>query len=109
MRSSKGNFGIGFELQYVQKGYYHKICNTITDQLDANYLEIPFFADYSFIMPGLKNVKGHANLGFNSAYWMSAKYRMQRYDTNSEEFDFDKNNASRFRFGPVAGGRIEIS
>jgi hypothetical protein len=103
----KNNIGIGLELQYIQKGYYHKICNTITDQLDANYLEIPVLVDYSFLAPGLKNFKIHANLGFYAAYWLSAKYRMEGYDADSEEFDFDKNKASRFDFGPLAGGRIE--
>jgi hypothetical protein len=103
----KNNFGIGIELQYIQKGYYHKICNTITDELDANYLEIPVLADYSFLIPGLKNFKGHANLGFYSAYWLSGKYRMQGYDAASEDFDFEKSNASRLDFGPLAGGRIE--
>jgi hypothetical protein len=101
------NFGIGAEVQYIQKGYYHKICNTITDQLDANYIEVPLMADYSFLIPGLKNFKGHANIGFYSAYWLSAKYRMEGYDNNSDEFDFKKNDASRFDFGPLAGGRIE--
>jgi hypothetical protein len=101
------NFGLGLELQYIQKGYYHKICNTITDQLDANYLEVPVLADYSFLIPGLKNFKAHANVGVYAAYWMSAKYRMEGYDQNSEEFDFKKNGARRFDFGPLAGGRIE--
>lgn len=101
------NFGFGFELQYIQKGYYHKICSTITDQLDANYLEVPLFADYSFLVPGLKNFKAHANLGFYTAYWMSGKYRMEGYDSASEEFDFRKNDARRFDFGPLAGGRVE--
>jgi hypothetical protein len=101
------NFGLGFEVQYIQKGYYHKICNIITDQLDANYLELPVLADYSFLIPGLKNFKGHANAGFYSAYWLSGKYRMEGYDKASEEFDFRKNKARRFDFGPLAGGRVE--
>src|SRR5687768_2976532 len=57
------NVGIGFELQYIQKGYYHKVCNTITDQLDANYLEIPVMFDYTFLIPGMTNWKAHANVG----------------------------------------------
>jgi hypothetical protein len=103
----RNNFGLGFELQYIQKGYYHKICNTITDELDANYLQIPVVADYTFLLPGLKNFKGHANLGFYTAYWLSAKYRMEGFDSETEKFDFDKNKAKRFDFGPAAGGRIE--
>jgi hypothetical protein len=101
------NFGVGFELQYIQKGYYHKICNTITDQLDANYLEIPVNVDYTFLIPGLKNWKAHANLGFYTAYWLSGKYRMEGFDTSSEDFDFDKSGARRFDFGPSAGARVE--
>ena len=103
----RNNFGLGAELIYVQKGYYHKICNTITDQLNANYLEVPLMADYTFLIPGLKNFKGHATVGIYTAYWVSAKYKMQGYDQDSEEFDFNKNKASRFDFGPNAGGRLE--
>jgi hypothetical protein len=101
------NIGVGLEFQYIQKGYYHKICNTITDQLDANYLEIPVMFDYTFLIPGLTNWKAHANVGFYAGYWLSAKYRMQGFDTATEDFDFDKSGARRFDFGPNAGGRIE--
>ena len=101
------NIGIGFELQYIQKGYYHKICNTITDQLDANYLEIPVMFDYTFLIPGMTNWKAHANVGFYGGYWLSGKYRMQGFDRSSEDFDFDNSGARRFDFGPNAGGRIE--
>jgi hypothetical protein len=103
----KNNIGVGFELQYIQKGYYHKICNTITDQLDANYIEIPVVFDYTFLVPGLKNWKGHANVGVYSAYWVTGKYRMKGFDASSEEFDFEKNGARRFDFGPNVGGRVE--
>jgi hypothetical protein len=106
-RQINSHFGLGLELQYIQKGYFHKICNTITDQLDANYLEVPVMADYAFLIPGLKNFKAHANLGFYSAFWLSGKYRMEGFDSSSEEFDFEKNDAKRFDFGPLAGGRIE--
>lgn len=101
------HLGLGVELQYIQKGYYHKICNTITDRLDANYLEIPVLADYSFLIPGMKNFKAHANVGFYTAYWLSGKYRMKGFDVASEDFNFADNDASRFDFGPLAGGRIE--
>ena len=99
--------GLNIELEYIQKGYYHKICNSITDELDANYIELPVLGDYTLLIPGLKNFKAHANLGFYSAYWLSAKYKMQGYDSDSEDFDFAKNNAKRFDFGPIGGGRIE--
>lgn len=101
------NFGLIFELQYIQKGYNHKICNDITDQLKANYLEIPVMIDYTFIVPSLQNLKGHLNAGVYAAYWMSGKYKMTGFDESSEDFDFDKSNASRFDFGPNVGGRIE--
>jgi hypothetical protein len=106
-RQINSHVGFGVELQYIQKGYNHKICNTITDQLDADYLEVPVMADYAFLIPGLKNFKAHANLGFYTAYWLSAKYRMEGFDTESEEFDFKKNKAKRLDLGPLAGGRIE--
>jgi hypothetical protein len=95
------------ELQYIQKGYYHKICNNIYDQLKANYLEVPIMMDYSFKVPALKNWKAHFNLGIYGAYWLSAKYKMKGFDQTSEDFDFQKSKALRFDFGPNAGGRIE--
>jgi hypothetical protein len=103
------NLGFGAELQYIQKGYFHKVCNTITDRLRANYLEIPVMADYTFIVPGLKNFKLHANLGFYTAYWLSGKYQTEGFerDATNESFDFASNNAKRFDFGPSAGGRLE--
>jgi hypothetical protein len=99
--------GINFELQYIQKGYYHKICNSITDKLQANYLELPFMINYGFRIPGLKNFKGHASLGLYAAYWLNGKYQTECFDANNESFDFKKSNASRFDFGPNAGVRVE--
>lgn len=32
---------------------------------------------------------------------------MEGFDESDEDFDFDASNASRFDFGPNAGGRIE--
>ena len=103
------NIGIGVELQYIQKGYFHKICNTITDKLKAQYIEIPIVFDYTFIIPGLKNFKVHGNLGIYTAYWLSGKYQTEGFDADepSEDFDFDKSNAKRFDFGPNVGGRLE--
>lgn len=103
------NIGIGVELQYIQKGYYHKICNTITDKLKAQYLEIPIVFDYTFIIPGLKNFKLHGNLGIYTAYWLSGKYQTEGFETTqtTEDFDFSSNNAKRIDFGPNAGGRLE--
>lgn len=101
------NYGITVELQYIQKGYFHKVCDDIYDQLDANYLEVPVMLDYAIIVPSLQNWKAHLNLGVYAAYWLSGKYKMKGYDETSEDFDFKKNNASRFDFGPNVGGRIE--
>lgn len=108
-KQMSANIGIGVELQFIQKGYYHKICNTITDKLKAQYLEIPIVFDYTFIIPGLKNFKVHGNLGIYTAYWLSGKYQTEGFDTDqsSEDFDFDKSNAKRFDFGPNVGGRLE--
>ena len=108
-KQMSANIGLGLELQYMQKGYYHKICNTITDKLEAQYLEIPILFDYTFIIPGLKNFKVHGNLGVYTAYWLSGKYQTEGFDTDqsSEDFDFDKSNAKRFDFGPNVGGRLE--
>jgi hypothetical protein len=103
------NIGIGVELQYIQKGYYHKVCNTITDKLKAQYLEVPIVFDYTFIIPGLRNFKVHGNVGIYTAYWLSGKYQTEGFDTeqSSEDFDFDESNAKRFDFGPNVGGRLE--
>jgi hypothetical protein len=101
------NYGFHIDLNYIQKGYYHKICNTITDKLEANYLEVPVMMDYTFIIPSLKNFKAHANLGFYTAYWISAKYKTEGFDDAGDEFDFKKSGATRFDIGPNAGGRIE--
>jgi len=101
------NYGFTVELHYIQKGYFHKVCNDIYDQLEANYIEVPIMLDYSFIVPSLQNWKGHLNLGVYAAYWVSGKYKMKGFDETSEDFDFRKNEASRFDFGPNAGGRIE--
>jgi hypothetical protein len=106
-KQTKRNWGVSFELAYIQKGYYHKVCNDIYDQLDANYLEIPVMADYAFIIPSLENFKAHLNLGFYAAFWLNGKYKMKGFDESSEEFDFSKSKASRFDLGPNAGGRIE--
>ncbi|MBL7857704.1 MAG: PorT family protein [Cyclobacteriaceae bacterium] len=103
----KKNYGINLELQYIQKGYYHKICNDIYDKLEANYIELPVMFDYTFIVPSLQNFKGHLNAGVYAAYWLSGKYKMQGFDESSEDFDFKESDASRFDFGPNAGGRIE--
>src|SRR6187399_2242334 len=53
------NFGVTLELQYIQKGYYHKVCDDIYDQLEANYLEVPIMIDYAIIVPSLQNWKAH--------------------------------------------------
>jgi hypothetical protein len=107
-RQLNSNVGVNFELQYIQKGYYHKVCNTISDKLEAHYVEIPIMFDYTFIIPTLKNFKLHGNLGFYTAYWLSGKYKTKGLDdTGDDTFDFSKSKASRFDIGPNGGGRIE--
>jgi Outer membrane protein beta-barrel domain len=101
------NYGIVVELQYIQKGYYHKVCNDTYDQLEASYVEVPVMMDYTFIVPSLQNWRGHLNLGIYGAYWLSGQYKMKGYDATQEDFDFKKSNAKRFDFGPNIGGRIE--
>jgi len=101
------NYGLTIELQYIQKGYFHKVCNDIYDQLEANYLEVPIMLDYAIIVPSLQNWKAHLNVGVYTAYWISGKYKMKGFDETSEDFDFERSKASHFDFGPNAGGRIE--
>ncbi|MFZ6009233.1 MAG: porin family protein [Bacteroidota bacterium] len=99
------NLGYNIDLQYIRKGYHHKICNTITDKLEASYLEIPIALDYA--LPSVKNFRVHLNAGVYAAYWLSAKYKMEGFDASSEDFDFEKSKANRFDLGPVAGTGIE--
>jgi hypothetical protein len=106
-RKIDDHIGVHVELAYIQKGYYHKVCNTISDKLKANYVEIPIMVDYAFVIPGFKNFKGHANLGVYTAYWLSGKYQTKGFDSAGESFDFKKSKASRFDLGPNAGARIE--
>jgi hypothetical protein len=101
------HWGFNTSLEYIQKGYTHKICNTISDELNANYLEIPFTMDYTFLIPGIRNCKGHFNIGMYTSYWLSGKYRTEGFNASPEKFDFKKNHARRFDFGPSAGARLE--
>ncbi len=102
------NFGLFLELQYIQKGYNHQICDTFYDKLKGNYIEIPLLLDYSFIIPSLDNFRAHVNLGVYTAYWVGGKYETKIDDEAfTETFDFEKNNASRFDIGPSGGARIE--
>src|SRR5688572_23124974 len=71
------NYGFTVELHYIQKGYFHKVCDDIYDQLEANYIEVPIMLDYTFIVPSLQNWRGHLNLGVYAAYWLSGKYKMK--------------------------------
>ena len=103
------NFGVHIQLEYIQKGYLHKVCNTITDELSSNYLQIPIRMDYSFPVPSLTDFKIHTNVGFYTAWWLSGKFKSTGYDTPDESFDFKKNAASRFDFGPDVGGGIEYT
>lgn len=106
-RQLGADYGLTLELHYIQKGYFHKVCDDIYDQLEANYLEVPIMIDYAMVIPFLHNWKAHANLGIYTAYWLNGKYKTKGFDNSGEEFDFDKNKASRFDFGPNVGGRLE--
>lgn len=101
------NTGLDIEFQYIQKGYYHKVCNTITDRLTTNHIEIPIMIDYAFAFPSLRHFKAHINFGIYGAYWLSGKYETEGFDVPEENFNFEKNQASRFDFGPGIGTRIE--
>ena len=102
------NFGIHIELQYIQKGYNHQICDLYYDKLNGNYIEMPILLDYGFIIPGLDNFRAHLNLGAYVAYWVSGKYETKIDDEAfNETFEFEKSDASRFDFGPSGGARLE--
>jgi hypothetical protein len=101
------NTGLTVKLEYLQKGYYHKVCNTIYDKLEANYLEMPVMIDYNFIIPSLNNWKAHAGLGFYGAYWLTGKYKTRGFDSGDDRFDFKKQRYKRFDMGPGVMARIE--
>ncbi len=102
------NFGLLLELQYIQKGYNHQICDTFYDKLKGNYIEVPILLDYSFIVPSLDNFRAHINLGAYAAYWVNGKYKTKIDDEAfTETFDFEKSGATRFDIGPSGGARIE--
>lgn len=105
-RQIKSNLGLNIELGYVQKGYYHKICNAVSDELNANYIEAPLLINYSFGFSSLRNLKGHIGFGVYGAYWLNGKYKTRGYDVPEENFNFEKNRATRFDFGPAASARI---
>src|SRR6188768_1218610 len=69
------NYGFTVELHYIQKGYFHKVCDDVYDQLEANYIEVPIMLDYAIIVPSLQNWKAHLNVGLYGAYWLSGKYK----------------------------------
>jgi hypothetical protein len=100
------NTGITIQIEYLQKGYYHKICNTIYDKLVANYLELPVTVDYNFDIPSLKNFRAHFGLGIYAAYWLSGKYKTKGFDSTEDKFDFDAQNYNRFDVGPAVMTRI---
>ncbi len=107
MKQITPSLGIKIGLDYVQKGYYHKVCNTISDQLNADYLEVPIMVSYVFPIPWVNNLNAHAGIGLYSAYWLSGKYKTEGMDDSGERFDFQKSEASRFDFGPAAGSALE--
>jgi hypothetical protein len=103
----KPNVGLTIQLEYLQKGYYHKVCNTIYDKLQSNYLELPITLDYNFLVPSMENWKAHVGLGFYGGYWLSGKYKTKGFDDIDDNFDFSKEGYKRFDFGPGVMGRIE--
>jgi len=103
VRDMGDHLGLGIDLLYIQKGYYHKVCNTIYDKLDANYVELPVQLTYRFVV--FKNFQAAFNLGVYSAFWLSGRYRMQGFDASVEEVSLEAFN--RLDFGPGGGGRIQ--
>src|SRR5688572_499603 len=83
-KQTKNNWGVSFELQYIQKGYHHKVCDGISDKLEATYIELPVMIDYAFIFPSAQNFKMHFNVGCYAAYWMTAEYKLEGYSETDE-------------------------
>jgi hypothetical protein len=107
-RQINADVAVNIELEYIRKGYLHKVCNTITDALNTTYVEVPVMIDYAFDIRRLKNFRTHITGGVYGAYWLSGKYKTQGFDNVGEEnFDFRKNKASHLDFGPNVGFKIE--
>lgn len=105
-KSLTTNIGLQAGFEYIEKGYYHKVCNTITDKFETTYLEIPLAMDHVFRLRAIQHIELHATLGFYAAYWISGKYTTTGFGTTSDPFDFKKNHASRIDLGSLFGGRI---
>jgi hypothetical protein len=103
----KAHAGVHIGLDYVEKGYQHQVCSTISDRLETAYLEMPFMFDYSF--PLIHNFRCHARAGGYAAYWMTARYKAEGYDGATGKFDFKKNQAKRFDYGPSLGLLIDYT
>lgn len=99
--------GLHFGLDYIEKGYQHQVCSSISDRLETTYLEVPFMFDYSF--PIVHNFRCHTRIGGYAAYWMTARYKSEGYDDASSKFDFKKNKAKRLDYGPNVGVLIEYT
>jgi hypothetical protein len=98
---------IGFE--YVEKGYYHKVCNTISDKLETTFLEIPMMIDYRLPIHRLPNFQVHAKAGMYGALWLSGRYKSKGFTPVASSYDYKKNDAARLDFGPNAGAQFEYT
>jgi hypothetical protein len=99
------DFGIQLDLEYMEKGYHHYVCNTIYEKLETTFIQIPFMLSYN--IPFAEKLKVRVKAGGYAAWWLSAKYSMEGYKPSTTEYDFDARGAKRFDFGPSAGAEAE--
>ena len=103
--SKHGGVSLGFD--YVEKGYQHHLCSSISDRLETTYLEVPVMFDYA--MSVSRSFKVHARVGGYLGYWVAARDKAEGFDGASGEFDFDKSKARRIDYGSAVGALLEYT
>jgi len=98
-------FSIQPELNYIQKGGEDEselFGETITTELNLNYIEIPVLAKYAF---GSETFKVFVMAGPSIGYGLNGEITFD--DEESEDFDWDEEGANRTDFGFQAGVGVQ--
>jgi hypothetical protein len=99
------DFEVQINAEYVQKGYYHYVCNTIYEKFETTFIQFPVLLGYN--VPLADKLKLHLKAGGYGAWWLSGRYKTSGFNPSDDNFDFSAREARRFDFGPVAGAEIE--
>jgi hypothetical protein len=99
------DFSLHVNLEYIEKGYHHLVCNTIYEKLQTTFVQIPLMLSYN--IPVAEKLKFQIKLGGYGAYWVGGKYKSEGYNPSTTEFDFKRMEATRVDFGINGGAQIE--